>query len=513
MPHQEMRANYGMKPLEKWWPGFPMLRIWVVLTIGILCYSGRHDLLAVLMLTVSAGMSIRSALPGFSPSARLRPVLALAPLLLMASIGYILVMYHDIRKDPDWVGHPHQKHRYFLAEIVSEPATGRGKTRCMAEFRYAFREGIWHRTTGKIWVQLPPGEYAKGQYILSSAIPQPLSLQSARTNSFYQHLLNKQVMHLLSASGTDTRILQDPRGNRLSVFGQRYLKNVLTTYIKDEASRNMAGAILYGERSALPKQLTQAYIQTGVIHVIAISGMHLAIIYSLISFMLKPLQKSKLKWLYCFLSITMLWMYTWICGGSPSVQRSAWMFSFLLAGETLARNNRAGNSLAASAVVMLCNDPYLLWDIGFQLSYAAVASLLIYQKSISRLINPENLLLKHGWNVISTTISAQILTTPLVAFHFGTFPTIFLLSNILAVPLSGIILLLLCGAALAYPLGLGWLPASLAEALIQFMNTRIALLSQLRFASITNIKLDIWDMINIYLILLSFTIWIRLKKR
>jgi competence protein ComEC len=162
---------------------------------------------------------------------------------------------------------------------------------------------------------------------------------------------------------------------------------------------------------------------------------------------------------------------------------------------------------------MLCIDPYLLWDIGFQLSYAAVASLLIYQKAIFRLHNPENLLLLHGWNLVSTTIAAQVLTTPLIVFHFGQFPIVFLLSNILAVPLSGLILLLLCGAALTYPLGLGSPLALLAESLIQLMNKRIQALSQLSFASISNITLSIWDVINIYILLLALTLWIRSKKR
>lgn len=502
-----------MKPLERWWSAFPMVRIWVALSIGILCYNGKHDRLAMMVLAFSFCFSSLFALLGFRPAAKLKPVSAFAPLMLMASLGYVLMLNHDIRKNPDWFGHRQDKQGYILAEIAAEPSAGQGNVRCFAELRACLIEDVWLPVTGKIWVQLPAGKFYKGQYILSATMPKPIPLHADRENSFYKYLLEKQVLFQLKLVEGQLRIIQDPRGQSFSLLGQQYLRNVLSTSMSDETSRMMAGAILYGERSALPKHLTRAYTQTGVIHVIAISGMHLAIIYNLVSFMLKPLQKNKLKWLYCLLCIAMLWMYAWICGNTPSVQRSAWMFSFLLVGDTLARNNSAGNSLAASAVLMLCIDPHLLWDIGFQLSYAAVASLLIYQKAIFRLHNPENLLLLYGWNLVSTTIAAQILTTPLVVFHFGQFPTVFLLSNILAVPLSGLILLLLCGAALSYPLGLGVPLALVAEALIQLMNTRIQALSQLSFASISNITLSIWDVINIYILLLALTLWIRSKKR
>lgn len=513
MPIRKMLTNWAMKSLERWWSGYPMVRILVALTAGILSYNGKHDVLALRIALLSAGLSLPFALLGFSPPAMRRSIASLALLMLFVSLGYLLAMAHDDTRDANWFGHQQHGHRFMLAEIIREPSAGKGSVRCIAEIRATLHKEGWHPASGKIWMQLPLGEFTKGQYILTATLPQPISIQAARENGFYRHLRQKQVMFLLKVPESDLLVIPNPNRKRIALLGQRYLRNMLATYINDETSKNMAGAILYGERSTLPNYLTQAYTQTGVIHVIAISGMHLAIIYSLVSFLLKPLQKNKLKWIYSLLCIGMLWIYTWICGGSPSVQRSAWMFSFLLAGETLARNNNAGNSLAASAVVMLCIDPYLLRDIGFQLSYSAVASLLIYQKTIFRLLNPENIMLQHGWNIISTTLSAQILTTPLVIYHFGQFPAIFLLSNMLAVPLSGLILLLLCAAALAYPLGLGSPFARLAEILIQFMNNRIQALSQLSFASISNITLTIPDLINIYLILLAFTLWIRIKKR
>lgn len=502
-----------MKPLERWWSAFPMVRMWVALSTGILCYNGKHDRFVLIVLALSFCCSVLFALARLLPSGELKPFSSLPALIMMVFIGYVLMQTHDIRKDVNWFGRAPVIDGVWLAEIAAEPSTNQKGTRCLAELRACSRGGTWMPSTGKLWVQLPAGKVTKGQYILSTAILQPITTQAVRENSFYKYLLGKQVLFLTKVPEAQLRIIQDSKGQSFSSLGQRYLRNVLTAYMTDDASRTMAGAILYGERSALPKHITQAYTQTGVIHVIAISGMHLAIIYSLISFMLKPLQKNKLKWLYCLLCVAMLWMYAWICGNTPSVQRSAWMFSILLVGETFARNNNAGNSLAASAVMMLCIDPYLLWDIGFQLSYAAVASLLIYQKSIFRLLNPENLPLLYGWNLVSTTLAAQILTTPLVIFHFGQFPTIFLLSNILAVPLSGLILLLLCGAAMAYPLGMGAPLAVIAQALIQFMNTRIQALSQLSFASISNITLSIWDVINIYILLLTLTLWIRSKKR
>jgi competence protein ComEC len=178
------------------------------------------------------------------------------------------------------------------------------------------------------------------------------------------------------------------------------------------------------------------------------------------------------------------------------------MFTSLLAGDTLGSENNTGNALASSAFILLCLDPFLIRDIGFQLSYAAVASLLIYNRAISALYVPENGILFHTWGSISTSIAAQILTTPLVLVHFHQFPLLFILSNLIAVPASGIILILLILLCVLQSLPLApALLTDIASWFIRLMNLQVSRIASIPFSAWKEISWTTADMVLITIFL------------
>ena len=144
----------------------------------------------------------------------------------------------------------------------------------------------------------------------------------------------------------------------------------------------LAEALLIGYKDDLDKTLVQSYSNTGVVHVIAISGLHLGLIYWLLLMLFKPLQKRKLKWLRPVFILTGLWLFSLLAGAQPSVLRSAVMFTCIVLGDSFARKSSIYNTLALSALLLLCINPYWLWDVGFQLSYAAVLSIVIFMQPI-----------------------------------------------------------------------------------------------------------------------------------
>jgi competence protein ComEC len=162
---------------------------------------------------------------------------------------------------------------------------------------------------------------------------------------------------------------------------------------------------------------------------------------------------------------------------------------------------------------MLAINPFLIYDIGFQLSYAAVASLLMYNKSVSGLFEPENGFLQLGWSSISTSLSAQILTTPLVLFHFHQFPLIFILSNIIAIPLSSIALLLLILICIfaSFPL-IATSIASITGYCIWLMNDRIIQLASLPFSTLNNIPFSAGDLLLSLISIGLFTFYLKEKN-
>lgn len=260
---------------------------------------------------------------------------------------------------------------------------------------------------------------------------------------YREYCLRQGILSQMYVRGKDIFIPKQHNDKTVSKFfssTRLRIIHILRTNIADKNSLAVAEALLIGYKIDLDKDLIQAYSNTGVIHIIAISGLHLALIYALILriiHMIPYLKNKKIKWVFvlCF-----LWTFSILTGGSPSVLRSAVMFSFIIIGELIKKDARPLNNLTASALCLLIYDPFFLWDAGFQLSYAAVAGIMIFYKPLYNIFYTKNKLLDHFLKLNSVTISAQIFTLPIVIFHFHQFPNLFLFTNLIAVPLSGFIL-------------------------------------------------------------------------
>ena len=218
--------------------------------------------------------------------------------------------------------------------------------------------------------------------------------------------------------------------------------NILQEFVKgNKKVTGIAEALLIGYKEDLDKDVVQAYSNTGVVHIIAISGMHLGLIYAVLVwiFLRLPLIKKSTA-IRVVTILTCLWLFSLITGGSASVLRSAVMFTCILIGKEFFKQSSIYNSLAASAFLLLCYDPYLLWDVGFQLSYCAVVGIVWLQKPIQNLFYSKHKPLQYLWQMCSITIAAQVLTLPICIYYFHQIPTLFLITNLICVPLSTVIL-------------------------------------------------------------------------
>lgn len=290
---------------------------------------------------------------------------------------------------------------------------------------------------------------------------------------------------------------------------------VIRTYIPGEKEAGLAEALLLGYKDDLDKTLVQSYSNTGVVHVIAISGMHLGLIYWLLSLLLHPLKKrTAIKWLSPILTIAGLWLFAFLTGGGPSILRSAVMFSCIVLGESLERKTFIYNSLAASAFILLCINPFWLWDAGFQLSYTAVLSIVVFMKPIYNCLYFENKMVDAVWKLMAVTLAAQVLTTPVSIYQFHQFPVYFLLTNLLAVPLSGIIILLellLCGCAfipaLAHTMGV------VLQQLIFLMNSFIEHVENLPFSLWDSLQINMPQLVVLYGFIAAMAYWLMRRSR
>jgi competence protein ComEC len=296
---------------------------------------------------------------------------------------------------------------------------------------------------------------------------------------------------------------------RLSVI------STLRKYLKEKNEVAVAEALLIGYRDDLDQELVQSYSNTGVVHIIAISGLHLGMIYGALLWLFRRFKNRKWKnWIQPLIILFILWMFTFIAGGVPSILRSAVMFTCIIIGETISKRSSIYNTLAVTAFVLLLISPFYLWDVGFQLSFAAVLSIVAFSKYISNWFYFRNKLLSGIWRLSAITLSAQTLTLPLVLYHFHQFPNLFLLTNFIVVPLSGIILF-----AELFLLILSFIPfiaepfGKLVEWLTWLMNSFIERTDRLPFAVTDGIQITILQSLFIYAALILASIWLIRKQK
>jgi competence protein ComEC len=208
-----------------------------------------------------------------------------------------------------------------------------------------------------------------------------------------------------------------------------------------------------------------------------------------------------------------LWTFTLVAGAVPSILRSAVMFTFIVIGQAINRKTNIYNTLAASAFCMLVYDPFMLWDVGFLLSYAAVISIITFMQPVYRWLYFENKILDKIWQLTSVTISAQILTLPIVVFYFHQFPNFFLITNMLVVPLSGLILygeiLLLC---VSFVNVFASFVGKILHALIWFMDNFIEHINNFPFSVWNNLQINIFQTWMLYAFIVLLCVWLLRKS-
>jgi competence protein ComEC len=222
-----------------------------------------------------------------------------------------------------------------------------------------------------------------------------------------------------------------------------------------EAERSVLSAITLGYKSEMPGEIRRQFSVTGVAHILSVSGFHVAIVCGFLLQILSFLSGSNAgRWIRYLLSLLLLWAFTAVSGLAIASVRAAIMLTLYLTGRQLVRITDKYNTLAASAFCMLVYNPLYLYDIGFQLSYTAVAFILYLQPRLSRLIALRNPLLKTPWEWITLTLAAQTGVTFLCLYYFGQFSAVFLFANL---PIM-LIATLLIPVTLLWILLPAWLP-------------------------------------------------------
>ena len=322
---------------------------------------------------------------------------------------------------------------------------------------------------GKILLLLPHNESNLSigdRFLLGSSLdslPAPLNPQQFNYRKF---MANRGI--LLQTEPSPAEILSlDPEAQDPKQATQNYREKIITKLRRQNFGKEelaVIQALLLGQRRDLSQETNENYAAAGVMHILAVSGLHVGIILLLLNRLLSFLdRKSWGKLTKTFLLLLLLWAYALLAGFSPSIVRAVCMFSFVAVGMQLKRQTNVLNSLFLSLMLLLLFRPNWAREVGFQLSYLAVISIAILQPLLFNMLVLKNSVLRYFWSLFTVTLAAQVGVLPLSLFYFHQFPGLFFISNLVILPFLGIILGL--GILIILLTMLDLLPAVLAQCL------------------------------------------------
>jgi len=507
------------------WNKAPFVRLLTALLTGIVLQWHLQLPLFVLILSfaLSIAIVIVYSFTALKLRYRLSVINGIFMYLLLTALGGVLVWQQDIRNNKDWVGH-HSLSTTSIVVTIEEPLVEKANSyKALANFHSISKGDSTKMVEGQLLLyfkkdSVPPPLHYGSQVVFIQPLQELKNAGNPGSFDYKTYSLFHGTTHQVFLSNENYIVLPGTNKNVFEDFifkSRKWVVENLRTYIKGDKEQGLAEALLIGYKDDLDKNLVQAYSNTGVVHIIAISGLHLGLIYVLLVFLTRGLKKYKnTAWLRFLIIVISLWLFSILAGGQPSVLRSAVMFTIIAGGEIAFRRTNIFNTLALSATVLLCINPFWLWDVGFQLSYAAVLSIILFFKPIYDWYRPENKLLDFFWKITAVTIAAQIFTLPISIYHFHQMPLLFLIANLVAVPLSSAILLgeiLLC--ALSFIPVLARLMGMLLSYLINFMNSYIQGLDKLSFAVWNYLSTNIIQTILLIVFAAATCYWFMDKKR
>ncbi|MAX80289.1 MAG: hypothetical protein CL843_08950 [Crocinitomicaceae bacterium] len=503
----------------------PLVRILAPFVLGIVAasyfpfYRSYHDYLVIILLIVSAFIAFYKPL---YLKYQNRFIYGLILAVTLLSFGYWLPQFYDPQNSSDYFFKDgRQENDSFIIQLVTAPENKTNSYKWTTKIIATATGSSWKNSSGNLIIYAekhPSTDSIKyGDQILISAfpdlIPPPLNPHEFNYKRYLSHhytyhssYIRHQQIQLLGNNGNSIQ--------QIAIALQSYLLNIFKTYGIDGDNYAILSALVLGNKDELDFEITQAFSSAGAMHVLAVSGLHVGIVLLLVSTLLKPLQKHPyLKFLKLLLELLSVWSFALVTGFSPSVIRAATMFSFLAFGQALNQNTNIYNTLAAAAFFILLFRPFMIMEVGFQLSFLAVLGIVALQPRLYDLLTFNSWLLDKIWTITTVSIAAQIATAPLGFLYFHQFPNYFLLSNLIVIPAAFIIVI---GGILLFLLSpfssIAKVLAFLLSGVTQVLNEVVTMVRKLPYAITSEIDISIIETWMIYASIVFIAIYFMNKK-
>lgn len=453
------------------------------------------------------------SIPAIRSTYHLRSISGLVFSLFFISAGYLLSTerIHELRSfsPPD--------DARFIAYLEKAPQEKENSVKLIAHIEAVNYEESWYAENDKVVLYLEKDSAAlallPGDRI--SFLPDFQDIENTGNPDAFNYS-RYMAFHLIARQSylqsSRWQKLQNAEAKGIKTFFMRFRQKLLKTYRKAGLSGReyaVAAALTLGYKDALTNRLRQAYSSSGAMHILAVSGLHVGVIYLILQSLLFFMTgKRSLRLARALLIILFIWGYASLTGMSPSVTRAAIMFSFISLGGAMNRHINIYNILAASAFFTLLFNPFALTELGFWLSYAAVISIVSLFPHIYKLIRCRTWLGDKAWSLIAVSVAAQVGTAPIAILFFHQFSNYFILTNLLVIPVvSFVVYLAIAVFAFSVLPGVSAFLAGLLKWLIQGLNSVVFWIESLPGATSTGIYINVFQMICIYVILISIAVF------
>jgi competence protein ComEC len=380
----------------------------------------------------------------------------------------------------------------------------------------------WNTASGQVLLYFKKSDFDRpynyGDVLLVQGTPQEVTAPANPGEFDYKRFLtfrNIYHQHFIS-EGKVVFIRHEPPNlvKEYAIRARLWANAILHRYVDGTQERAIASALVLGVTDGLDNELLTAYAATGAMHVLAVSGLHISIIYIIILWIFRPLKKSTSgKWIIAGVSLCVLWAYAFVTGLSPSVLRAVTMFTFIAISRATSRTTNIYNTLAASGFCLLIYDPYLIMSVGFQLSYLAVIGIVYLHPLLYNLWEARSWIGNQIWTIICVSIAAQLATFALGLLYFHQFPNYFLLSNLLVIPISfGVLILGLVLIAFNFIPVLAIVLGFLLTWSIKLMNFCVIVVEWFPFSLIEGIYITTFQCWLLMFTITAFILLIQHKK-
>ena len=443
----------------------------------------------------------------------------IAPIVSIVALSYLITYRHTEILQPHHFSKLISDNDFIIAMIEKPPVEKQKSLRAVLDVQGI---GSAQKTTpasGKISVSFMKDSLAStlrygDVIILNTKCKEIDAPKNPAQFNYKEYMSFHNIYHQAFATPGKWKRIATGKGNVFftAIFKLREsLMNEIRKFVSTPDELGVAGALLLGYNDYITPDVIQAYAASGALHVLSVSGLHVGVVYVVLLKLLFFMNRSRTMRIWqTIISITIIWIYACLTGLSPSVMRAAMMFSMIAGGKALKQQPDIYNIIGSSALLLLIFDPYIMTEVGFKLSYLAVLGIVHLHPLIYHKFTFKNKIADWTWNISAVSIAAQTTTFPLGLLYFHQFPNLFLVSNLIVIPVGNFLIvsgIAMFAAQIFYPLQ--WVIGKVFYQLALLLNKFVFALENIPYAILQGVTINGIETIFIYVMILLFVLLMR----